>query len=210
MSGARHLALVSALVLAAPAVQLNAQGPWGASGAWGYGRAAYEQGYQRGEQLGAADARRGMPFDFRVASDYRRGDLGYRSQYGARDRYQQGFRAGFEAGYRAGYTRFSRGRSYGPPGPPAWSRGRARGRSDYGYLDRYDLAVNNGFNDGYREGLNDGRKRHANDPFNESRYRNGDRGYERYYGSKDLYRINYRQGFIEGYETGYQDGWRYR
>lgn len=210
MGTVRGLALASALVLAVPAVSLQAQSVWRAPAPPVYGRAAYDEGYRRGEAVGIRDARRGAAFNFYIAGDYRRGDPGYRSQYGQRDRYRIDFRAGFEAGYRAGYNRFRPGRGNVAPGPPAWSRGRARGLDRYGYAGSNDLASMNGWNDGYEEGVNDGRKRHTDDPYDESRYRDGDRGYERYYGSKELYRSVYRRAFIEGYETGYRDGWSYR
>ena len=195
MRRARVFAFISALVLAAPAAGL-AQGRFGPPAASSYNRFGYEEGYRRGERAGQDDGRRGVVFNFSITNDYRRGDMGYRSQYGTRDRYRIDFRVGFEAGYRSGYGRFGRNTNNG------WARGRDRGR--------YDLAGGHGFEDGYEEGLNDGRRRHTNDPRDESWYRDGDRGYERYYGSRELYRVNYRRAFIEGYEAGYRDGWSYR
>lgn len=185
MRRARVFALVSVLVLAAPVVAL-AQGPWGPPAASTYGRFGYDEGYRRGQQIGQDDGHRGLVFNFTITNDYRRGDTGYRSQYGTRDRYRIDFRAGFEAGYRTGYARFGRSTNNG------WARGRGNGRGNAGY------AANQGFEDGYEEGLNDGRKRHSNDPLDESRYRDRSRGYD------------YRRAFIEGYEAGYRDGRSYR
>jgi hypothetical protein len=207
MLTARSLTLVSALVLAAPAVRLDAQVPRGPSTST-YAQTAYNEGYRRGERVGEDHGRRGAAFNFSIDVDYRRGDVGWSAQFGSRDRYRQDFRVGFEAGYRSGYERFRGNRGFGPPVSP---RGRAFGRGEYGYgVNTRDVALNNGFNDGYEEGLNDGRKRHRDDPIAESRYRNADRGYDRWYGPRDAYRANYRRAFIEGYETGYRDGWSYR
>lgn len=207
MRRARSFALVAALTLAAPAIAA-AQSPRRAPAASSVNRIAYDEGFRRGFQAGQEDGRRGVTFNFTVTNDYRRADLGYRSQYGPRDRYRIDFRVGFEAGYRDGYARF-RGTTV--------PRGRARGwgyagaPGGYGYDGgQFDLALSNGFEDGYEEGLNDGRKRHTNDPMDESRYRDGDRGYERYYGSREMYRTNYRRAFIEGYQAGFRDGWGYR
>jgi hypothetical protein len=205
MVTARSLTLASALLLAAPAA-LDAQVFRGPTST--YAQGGYDEGYRRGERVGQDDGRRGAAFNFGIAVDFRRGDIGWTARFGSRDRYQQDFRLGFEAGYRSGYERFRASRSVGPS---AWSRGRAYGGGEYGYGTRErDVALNNGFNDGYEEGLNDGRRRHRNDPTAESRYRNADRGYDRWYGARDAYRINYRRSFVQGYEDGYRDGWSYR
>ena len=45
-------------------------------------------------------------FEFTDESDYRRGDSGYRSQYGNRDRYRDSFRYGYQEGYRNGYGNY--------------------------------------------------------------------------------------------------------
>ena len=214
MTAARVLVIATALALAGCGARLGAQGPWGPPVSSRYAGAAYNQGYQRGEALGAQDARRGAPFNFGILNDYRRGDRGYRSQYGARDRYREQFRIGFEAGYRAGYERFARGGAYRRGGPPVYSPGRGNvyGRSNaYGRGGAgYDLASNHGYNDGYEEGLEDGRKGHRDNPTAESRYRSGDHDYDRSYGPKDVYRANYRRAFIDGYETGYRQVGGYR
>jgi hypothetical protein len=210
MVGARHFALAAALVAFMPAARLHAQfGPPSRYGQSTYGQTAYNNGYQRGQYLGEQDARRGRPFNYSADAEFRRGNHGYQSQYGSRDRYREDFQLGFENDYRAGYSR------YVPGGGPEYSRGRGNGYGVYGPEGRYgisrsDLANVNGYRDGYEEGLNDGRKRHTNDPYDESRYHNGDRGYEREYGAREIYRSNYRVAFVDGYEAGYQAGWRYR
>jgi hypothetical protein len=209
---ARVLVVATALALAGCATPLRAQGPWGPPAASRYAGAAYGEGYRSGERFGQQDGQRGATFNFSILADYRRGDRGYRSQYGARDRYRQDFRVGFGAGYRAGYERFARNRAYRVPAPPVYSRDRGAvygGGNVYGrgYAGS-DPTLNQGYNDGYEEGLNDGRKGHRDNPTAESRYHSADRGYERAYGPKDIYRSNYRRAFIEGYETGYREGWR--
>jgi hypothetical protein len=200
MVTARQLAFVSALFLAAPAVPLHAQ-VWRGPSVSVSIQSAYDEGFRRGQTVGERDGRQGV-FNFSIAADFRRGDIGWSARVGARDRYQQDFRAGFEAGYRQAYDRFDVRRERG--GPPPWARGRARG------FEGNDLAFTHGYNDGYEEGLNDGRRRHTNDPTDESRYRNADRGYERFYGARETYRVNYRHAFIDGYEAGYRDGRVYR
>lgn len=237
MVGARSLTVLAALAVAGSVAQLDARQQWGLPQvqprySQSYSSAAYDEGYQRGTRAGEDDSRRGRPFSYVDQSDYRRADAGYRSQYGSRDRYRDDFRFGYQAGYRDGYQRYgydqrnpnTYDRRNGPPGPPPWSNGRARGRGGYGdstygpygnygtygSSQRYDLALDNGYNDGYDQGLRDGRDRHANNPVNESWYRSGTRGYVGSYGPKEIYKINYRQGFQQGYERGYQDGRVYR
>jgi hypothetical protein len=207
MMSARYLALVSALALVAPAAQLEARQQWRPPVySQPSSQSGYNEGYQRGQRAGDDDRRRRRSFNFSDASDFRRGDLGYRPQYGSRDRYRVDFRLGFEAGYRASYgvgisLGFGTGnRDFGRPGPPAWSNGGAYGRAS-------DLAFENGQNDGYQEGFNDGRNRHRDDPIAESRYRNATRGYDRWYGAVDHYKLNYREGFVQGYERGYREAW---
>ncbi len=204
----RSVALVSVLALAAP-VMLEAREQWGPNGT----QQAYNEGYQRGVRAGDEDGRRGESFNFVDESDFRRGDLGYRREYGRVDGYRGEFRRGFEQGYRAGYDRYSRN-GYDPrTGRQVPNgRGRANGPFDrYGTYgnNRNDLAVQTGFNDGYERGLDDGQDRRRNDPFAESRYRSGDHGYDRRYGPKEAYKLNYREAFRQGYERGYQDGRRY-
>ena len=198
MSRLPQIALAAALLVGAPTAAL-AQGSIQFS--WNSGsapvRVAYDQGFQRGQRAGLDDARRGDRFGFEDESDFRRGDAGYRSQDGTRDRYRDSFRVGFEAGYRTGYgdERVAR-LPYGEPG-------RGPGYYDNRPAGRADLAYTNGFNDGYSEGQKDARDRHRFDPIAESRYRSGDHGYKDRYGNKNFYRDNYRIAFREGYERGY-------
>jgi hypothetical protein len=208
----RSVALVSALVLGAP-LMLHAQ-QWGTSG----NRQAYNEGYQRGLRSGEDDFRRGESFNYTDESDFRRGDIGYRREYGSVDLYRNQFRRGFETGYRDGFDRNGSDR-YGDDrrnGPPPWANGRANGRAGrvgdhydpYGGNTTYNYAFQNGFTDGYDRGLDDGRDRRRNDPFAESRYRSADHGYQGQYGSKEAYKLTYRDAFQQGYERGYTDGRR--
>jgi flagellar biosynthesis/type III secretory pathway protein FliH len=195
----RSVTLVAALLLMAPAAAL-AQAPWNAPRSQGAYDNAFNEGYTRGVRAGADDARRGDDYRFTDESDYRRGDAGYRSQYGSRDRYRDEFRRGFEQGYRNGYG--DRGTIRGVP--PYAGNSRPGGR----YVAT-DPAISNGYNDGYEAGLKDAQDRRRFDPTSEGRYRSGDHNYERRYGSKDAYKIRYRDAFRQGYEEGYQDASRY-
>src|SRR5262245_15406981 len=212
----RTVVLVSALALGAPAM-LHAQRQWGQ---WGSSsnQLAYNEGYQRGLQSGEQDARRGDSFNYTDESDFRRGDIGYRREYGSVDQYRNQFRRGFETGYRAGFDRQHDDR-YSPDrrnGPPPCDNGRASGRvgrygdryDPYGRGTSYNFAFQNGFNDGYERGVDDGRGRRRNDPFAESRYRSADHGYKSEYGSKDAYKLTYRDAFQQGYDRGYNDARR--
>jgi hypothetical protein len=203
MVTARYLTLVSALMLAVPAARVDAQVFRGPSST--YNQSAYDEGYRRGERVGQEDGGRGAAFNFGIAQDFRRGDIGWTARFGSRERYRDDFRVGFEAGYRSGYERFRANRRVGPQ---VWSRERAG--NGFGYGNERVLALNNGYNDGYQEGLSDGRNRHRDAPTAESRYRNADHGYDQWYGAREGYRVNYRRSFIDGYETGYRDGWGYR
>jgi hypothetical protein len=206
MRRTRQLALFSMLALAAPVATAAAEPQWGRPAPQvAYG---YNEGYERGLRAGSEDARRGDVFQFADESDYRRGDVAYRSEYGNRDRYRDDFRRGFEVGYRAGYSRdgYDNGRGasgrYGGPGGP-WGNGRGS------VTGRFDLAYEAGFNDGYEAGMNDGRANRRFDPISEGRYRSADRGYARRYGSRDAYRNNYRDAFRQGYSRGFEDARRY-
>ncbi len=200
MSRLLSFAAVGALTIAAPSAAL-AQAGWNTPG--------YNEGYQRGQSAGAEDSRRGDAFEFTDEGDYRRGDQGYRSQYGNRDRYRDSFRYGYQEGYRLGYGNYGgRYGGAGRGGQPPWSNGRD---------DRYDPYRNNGYNpayqaglnDGYEAGLDDGRDNRRFDPVSERRFRSADRGYEREYGSREIYKANYRESFKLGYQRGYNDGRRY-
>lgn len=206
MRALRHLTIfsaLSALLVAVPtaasAAQVSVQLQFGQSAA----RAAYDEGFQRGERAGIEDAQRGQRFQFTDESDYRRGDVGFQSRYGNRDRYREEFRRGFEVGYGSGFARVTDqwGNYGGPRVTPGYNTG-------YGY-QRYDLASTNGYDDGYQEGLKDGRDRNAFDPVRESRYRSGDHGYRSAYGPRDIYKARYRDAFQQGYERGFADARRY-
>jgi len=168
----------------------------GAQSPWNDRSSPYALGFDRGQRAGIDDARRGDRFDFTDESDYRRGDSGYRNQFGSRQRYREIFRTGYEAGYRSGY---------GPPNrgvDPGWST-----RSGFGY--GADQALERGYNDGYEAGLKDGRRGDRPDPIGEGRYRSADRGYNRSYGTREAYKNRYRTAFRQGYEQGYADARRY-
>jgi hypothetical protein len=159
----------------------------------------YDEGHRRGMLAGSTDARRGAAFNFAVHVDFRRGDAGYRAQFGARDRYRYEFRRAFELGYRAGYGQrdagYYDGRLPGTRSGPAWPNGRAG--------VRVDVAHQQGHSDGYEAGFDDARDRRRFDPVAERRYRAADRGYNKTYGPRDRYAVNYRTGFLAGYEAGY-------
>ncbi len=65
-------------------------------------RAGYERGQVRGFEEGVRDARHAR-FDYRRDGDYRRGDRGYRCEYGPRSSFVSGYREGYEDGYRRGF-----------------------------------------------------------------------------------------------------------
>lgn len=205
----RHLVLATMLTVAAPTMALAAGPQFGVVlqfGSQNWQQNAYREGFDRGRRAGEADGRRGVQFRFEIQSDYRRGDFGYRNEYGNRDRYRGEFRRGFEAGYRQSFYQFGRNSAYGQGG---WSDGRngAYGNGAYG---RFDPASQNGFNDGYDAGANDARDRNRFDPIGERRYRSGDHGYNGRYGSKDRYKDVYRDAFRNGYEQGYRQNDRGR
>ena len=200
MSRLLALAAAGTISLAAPSLVL-AQTGWNTPG--------YNEGYQRGRSAGVEDSRRGDRFEFTDESDYRRGDLGYRSQYGDRDRYRDSFRYGYQEGYRSGFGGYG---SYGPSnngngnararGNPPWSNGRYN-------QNQYDPAYQTGWNDGYEAGLDDGRDNRRFDPVSEKRYRSADHGYRNEYGPRESYKTGYRNAFRSGYERGFNDSRRY-
>jgi hypothetical protein len=206
----RHLFWIVALAILVPSA---ASAQWGPQSRVEQSRVqpGYEEGYQRGLRAGADDARRGSAFNFSINVDFRRGDIGYRSQFGNRDRYRNEFRRAFELGYRAGYnTRrndnyggyydYDRGLPGNRQGPP-WANGRG--------VARFDVAVQQGYSDGYEAGLDDARDGRRFDPVSERRYRSADRGYNDSYGPRERYKTNYRTGFLNGYEAAYGEAARY-
>jgi hypothetical protein len=172
-------------------------------------RFAYNQGFERGRLAGLDADRHGNAYRFDNLDDYKRGDYGYRSEYGTRDRYRSDFRLGFEDGYRVGYAGYGNGNGRGQGGPPPWSNGRARGVGRGRAVGRYDPASQAGYNDGYDAGIRDAQGRRQFDPISEGRYRSGDHGYDRKYGSRDAYKLQYRDAFRSGYEEGFNDVRRY-
>jgi hypothetical protein len=78
----------------------------------GYGRdgrdstfgVGYDRGYYEGARDGARDGRGHRGFNLYHDRTYRDADQGYRSSFGPRRIYSQGFRQGYEQGYRRGYT----------------------------------------------------------------------------------------------------------
>jgi hypothetical protein len=208
-----HLALFTALAIGASATTIEAQ--------WIPRRTtqvpqvdAFREGYTRGLRAGEDDARRNETYNFNDESDYRRGDIGYRSQYGNRSRYIDEFRRGFADGYREGYGRYGYGSASGNRGRgiPPWANGRGPGwgtanpRGGYYGSRNIDFAFANGYTEGYEAGLDDGNDNRRNAPTAEGRYRDGDRGYKREYGDRETYRLRYREGFVLGYRDGYDDG----
>jgi hypothetical protein len=193
----RHLALITGLAIATPAIaSAQAMPRWSAPRS-----TAYDEGYSRGRVSGAEDYRRGKHFDFTDESAYKKADLGYDSRMGKHDVYRDDFRRGFAEGYAAGFGPRDL-RSSDVVMLPAVSDDDALARP----VTAMDLALATGYNDGYREGLNDGRAGHRDDPTGESRYHDGDHGYASSYGPKDFYRLRYRDAFIQGYERGFNEG----
>lgn len=98
------------------------------SDAYGIG---YDNGYEDGLRHGRSDGRRGLDFAFAHDGRYRRGDAGYRSHYGSRHVYADGFRSGYREGYGDGYRvhRGGHGQGYG-----------SSGYGSYAYDDGYAYA----------------------------------------------------------------------
>lgn len=90
-----------------------------------YGRAfdeGFERGFRAGTKQGHKDATRRRGFKPGRHDDYRDSDKGYRSSYGSRRDYSNGYRRGFEQGYQAAFDQYL-----------------GRGRRDDRYRnDRYD------------------------------------------------------------------------
>jgi hypothetical protein len=92
-------------------------------------RAGFKRGFSEGAHEGAKDGRRGSRFEYDRDSRYRDSDRGYRSSYGSRRDYEQGYKSGYREGYTDGYERKTED-GYG-----RWDRDDRRG----GYDDcRYD------------------------------------------------------------------------
>ena len=98
----------------------------------------YERGFREGAKHGEKDARRNRGFDFRHDDDYWEADNGYRSSYGPRHLYAQGYRRGYEEGYSEAYRYHGRGH-----GRDRWGYDRYRNEDRYRndrqrYDPRYD------------------------------------------------------------------------
>jgi hypothetical protein len=157
-------------------------------------RRVYDQGYNDGRRLGAADASRRRTFDYARHGEYRRAD-----RY--RDRESDVYRQGFIAGYEDGYGRQDR---YGrqPSRVPGIFGGRPQAGRDIGGY--YSPARNTGYRDGLEQGREDRRDGDRYDPIAARRYREGDHDYNSQYGSRDNYKREYRAAFVQGYEEGYR------
>ena len=95
----------------------------GRSVTFGYG---FDRGVKEGEKQGRNDVRGRRAFDPARHGEWRDTDKGYKSSYGPRYQYENGYRAGFEQGYRSMFDQF-------------YGRGRYDGSDPYGrYGDRYD------------------------------------------------------------------------
>ena len=79
----------------------NRDDPYAAR-SWGAGDLASDAGYREGVTAGQQDQRRNASPNYRDMDAYKNADLGYRSNYGDREAYQQQFRDGFERGYQDG------------------------------------------------------------------------------------------------------------
>jgi hypothetical protein len=66
---------------------------------------AFDAGYREGVTLGQQDRSRNTRSNYRNSSTYKKGDLGYRSNYGDKNSYRTQFRDGVERGYEDGYGR---------------------------------------------------------------------------------------------------------
>ena len=105
---------------------------------FGYG---FDRGFSEGQKQGRNDVRSRRAFDPARHGEWRDTDKGYRSQYGPRYQYSNGYRNGFEQGYRSAFdTYYGRDRNngynrYDPNG--RYDNGRY-GNGTYDRYDRYD------------------------------------------------------------------------
>jgi hypothetical protein len=103
--------LAAAVAITAPACASGYYASYGYRGQRDvrqYERVAYDNGYREGIEHGGHDARDRRDYRVDRDRDYRRGDEGYRREYGDRDFYREAFRRGYEAGYRAGFQQYAR------------------------------------------------------------------------------------------------------
>lgn len=81
-------------------------------------RIAQQNGYNRGFRHGEEDRSRRRRYNYDNANEYRNAIDGYRSEYGDRSVYQQGFRDGYRQGYDDAFR--SRGRRNNTSGSIRW------------------------------------------------------------------------------------------
>ena len=177
-----------------------------------------EHGYRDGYRRGRLDVDRGARSNHRT-DDYIRGERGYQTYMGGRDKFKDGYRHGYLTGYDDAYHRRpgrwndiygvendgqpnqdpNQGKPYPNQQYPVYQDPNDDVYVDnhYGYRDvAYDI--------GYRDGLIKGREdvNHHRD-FRLDRhdlYKDGTHGYRDHYGSKSAYRTQYRRGFTSGYQ----------
>lgn len=185
-------------------------------------RSGYDNGYLLGFNHGQYDRNHRAGYNSEC-KDCRQADHGYRSSYGDRGRYQEGFRAAFQLGYRDGFDGRPRRSSYfggfnfengyrGSGFRGEFAFGYSNGKGYHAYGDRSGYAFDMGRRKGYEKGLEKGRKdfeKGRNFDLNRhDAYRDADDGYHSDYGNKAVYRDGFRRGFEEGYREGY--GGQYR
>jgi hypothetical protein len=156
--------------------------PYGQDGRVGPEARAYQAGRERGLEEGRGagrdDRSRGR-WDLDGQRELVGADSGYRSDVGAHDVYQAGYREGFMIGYREAFGR-------GAPG-----QGRA-----------YQAGHEQGMLDGRRAGREDATRAHW-DFEGQRELVMADAGYRDGIGSRSEYEWGYREGFRTGYEEGF-------
>lgn len=111
----------------------------GRNATFGYG---FDRGFQEGQKQGIKDVRGRRTFDPARHGEWRDTDKGYRSSYGPRYQYENGYRSGFQRGYRIAFDQSLGNGGYNTYDP--YGRYDPNGR----YGDRYD-PYGNGRNDPY-------------------------------------------------------------
>jgi len=141
-------------------------------------QAGYDRGWQEGRRAGQEDSAHGH-WDLDGQRELERADSGYRSELGALDEYQAGYREGFMTGYRNGFG--SRAPQHGAP----YRAGQTRGLADGREAGREDAARQHWDLEGQRELVL------------------ADAGYRPELGSRSDYQEGYRAGFHQGYAEGF-------
>jgi hypothetical protein len=141
-------------------------------------QAGRERGLEEGRGAGRDDRNRGR-WDLDGQQELVSADSGYRSDVGAHEVYQAGYREGFMIGYREAFGR-------GAPG-----QGRA-----------YQAGREQGMLDGRRAGREDATRAHW-DFEGQHELVMADAGYRDGIGSRSEYEWGYREGFRTGYEEGF-------